>query len=141
MTISSIAITGGAGFLGRHLIALLRSRYPDARLHVADLREAGPADLDPEVKYFGGVNVLDGESLRAPFEGVDAVVHLAGLVSFWRADRDKLYAVNRDGTRNVLLAGARAARPRPGGRMSRISRPPATTQRGFARRCRCELGN
>ena len=106
--IGAVAITGGAGFLGRHLIQLMRSRYPEHPVHVADLRADRPADLDPAVRYFGGVSVLDPASLQPALQGCDAVVHLAGLVSFWRADRAKLYAVNRDGTHNVLVACSRA---------------------------------
>lgn len=107
--IRSVTITGGAGFLGRHLVQLLRSRYPDTAVCVADLRPDRPAELDPAVRYCGGVSVLDPDSLVKALQGADAVVHLAGLVSFWRSDRAKLYAVNRDGTRNVLLACAQTS--------------------------------
>ena len=104
----SVAITGGAGFLGRHLIALFRARHPTAKVHVADVRGDRPPDLDAAVAYHGGVDIRNVDSLTTAFQGVAAVVHLAGLVSFWRADRDRLYAVNRDGTRNVLVACSRA---------------------------------
>lgn len=103
-----VTITGGAGFLGRHLVELLRSRHPVTRVRVADLPADRPADLDGTVAYFGGADVLHPTSLTQPLEGAEAVVHLAGLVSFWRADRARLFAVNRDGTRNVLLACSRA---------------------------------
>lgn len=108
MTITCVTITGGAGFLGRHLVHQLRQRRPDLKVRVADLLRERPADLDPAAEYFGAANVCDAGSLRQSFAGADAVVHLAGLVSFWRSDRDRLYAINRDGTRIVLEACAAA---------------------------------
>lgn len=104
----TVTITGGAGFLGTHLVALLRSRHPGTSVRIADLLRDRPAGLDPAVTWFGGADILDSRSLLPALEGAEAVVHLAGLVSFWRADRPRLFAINRDGTRSVLLACARA---------------------------------
>jgi dihydroflavonol-4-reductase len=102
-----VAITGGAGFLGTHLVPLIRARCPDTRIQVTDALPSRPAGFDAAVTY-ARADVLDLPSLVAAFQGVEAVVHLAGLVSFWRVDRDRLFAINRDGTRNVLRACARA---------------------------------
>ena len=103
-----VAITGGAGFLGRHLVDLLRTRHPGTTVRIVDARVDRPADLDPAVAWFGGADILRPASLEPALDGAEAVVHLAGLISFWRADRRMLFAINGDGTRNVLLACSRA---------------------------------
>jgi dihydroflavonol-4-reductase len=80
-----IAVTGATGFIGRNLVADLVAR-------------------GVEVVAVG--RPLDRASLAKEFSGVDAVVHLAGLVSSLR-DRD-FSAVNVELTRAVAQA-ARAA--------------------------------
>jgi nucleoside-diphosphate-sugar epimerase len=97
--IRRVAITGATGFIGRHLTAHLTSRgvLVDA-IQRPESRHAAPegATVVPAA--------LDAESLRPVFAQVDAVVHLAGVVSSTHA-RD-LADVNVEGTRAV----ARAAR-------------------------------
>jgi dihydroflavonol-4-reductase len=99
----SVAIIGGAGFLGRHLVALLRRRHPGTSVAIADIAHQRPADLDPSVEWFGGVDITQPDSMMLALDGAGAVVHLAGLVSFWQSDRARLYQINKEGTRNVLL--------------------------------------
>src|SRR6185436_12352982 len=52
--------------------------------------------------------ILEPSALLPAFEGADAVVHLAGIVSHWNHDRARLFSVNKEGTRNVLLTCAYA---------------------------------
>ena len=108
----SVAVVGGAGFLGSHVVKLLHRRHPGTQLSVADLKTARPPWLDPSIEWFGGADVLKPETLLPAFEGADAVVHVASFTSFWESDRSRLYEVNKEGTRNVLLtcAWARATR-------------------------------
>ncbi|MEQ8424410.1 MAG: NAD-dependent epimerase/dehydratase family protein, partial [Cyclobacteriaceae bacterium] len=47
-------------------------------------------------------DILDINSLHDALEGVDAVIHTAALVSFNAKDRDQLYKVNVEGTKNVV---------------------------------------
>jgi UDP-glucose 4-epimerase len=73
----NILITGGAGFIGRHLADHLLSR-DDTAVTVIDNESLGDRkqlDLD-RVRFVPG-DLRDREQLRAALEGQDAVVHLA----------------------------------------------------------------
>ena len=100
-----VLITGGFGFLGRHLIEELLTD-PALELVSADL-QASPSLRRDGVVYVGGVNILDPASIGGAVSGAEAVIHLAGLISFWRGDRARLFEVNQVGTRNVADACAR----------------------------------
>ena len=103
-----LVVTGGAGFLGRHLIRQLFRENPSWRVDVVDSVRSRPATLPAEVRFHGGTDILDQDRLSAIFTGADAVFHLAALISFKRGDRDLLYRVNRDGTRSVAAAAVAA---------------------------------
>lgn len=102
-----VLITGGFGFLGRHLVDELAAKAPEVEVVAADL-QGTPAARRDGVHYAGGVDILKPDSIAAAVEGCDAVMHLAGLVSFWSGDRERLFEVNQVGTRNVAMACARA---------------------------------
>ena len=103
-----VVVTGGGGFLAGALVRELRRVAPGLEIVAADLKIDPPEGWDSRVRFHGGVDVTNPETLRGVFRNADAVFHLAGLGSYWRADRDRLYRVNRDGTRNVLDACAAA---------------------------------
>src|SRR5205814_7002397 len=56
-------------------------------------------------------DLLDPDDVAAALDGCDAVFHLAALYSYSRADAAAMEAVNVEGTRVLLDAVARAARP------------------------------
>jgi dihydroflavonol-4-reductase len=105
-----VLITGAFGFLGRHLVDDLLA-VPGLDVVAADV-QASPAERRPGVTYAGGVDILSPESIGRAVSGADAVIHLAGLVSFWSGDKARLFEVNQTGTRNVAdaCAGARVKR-------------------------------
>ncbi len=77
---SHILITGGAGFIGSHLVERLAQRN---RVRVLDnfRRDAlRPAGLDrlPSVELVEG-DVLDPDAVGRAMEGIDRVVHLASI--------------------------------------------------------------
>jgi len=95
-----ILVTGSAGRVGRAVAAALRM---DARaVRGFDLRPSGA----------GGEEVVgsleDGQALSKAMEGVSAVLHLGAFMSWAPEDRDRMFAVNVEGTRRLLDAAAAA---------------------------------
>jgi len=105
-------ITGGAGFIGSHIVDELLRRGDNVR--VLDNFSTGLAPNIAAVRdriTLNEVDIRDLEKIRPCFEGVDYVIHLAALASIPRSIADPITsnAVNIDGTLNVLVA-ARDAR-------------------------------
>jgi nucleoside-diphosphate-sugar epimerase len=104
-----IALTGGTGFVGSHLVDTLCAAGIEPRVLVRDPEAprwiaAAPVQLVPG-------SLADGEALKRLVEGAGTVVHLAGVL---RAARESQFdAGNRQGTGNLIDAmgeGAGAAR-------------------------------
>ena len=80
-----ILITGGAGFIGSHVIRLFVNKYPeDIIVNLDALTYAGNlenlTDIDQKPNYrFAKVNILDAEQLDKTFDeyGITDVIHLA----------------------------------------------------------------
>jgi dihydroflavonol-4-reductase len=96
-------ITGATGFLGRHLVGLLKDEQP---LRVFS-RGATPWDGDPAVETVRG-DITSAADVARAMLGAGCVYHLAGVVSRDPKDDWLLYRVHVDGTRLVCEA-ARAA--------------------------------
>ena len=99
-----ILVTGGAGFIGRQVVADLR--YDGAHVRVVDLQP----HPDPQVAIVRG-DIADPEVVDAAFDGgFDGVVHLAAVTSVLRSieQPELTYRTNVEGTHR-LLEGARAA--------------------------------
>lgn len=99
-------VTGATGFIGRHLVPLLRARHGTVRCLVR-------ATSDRRLLEAAGVDLVEGdicqvEAVRAGLEGCDRVVHLANLYSLWEADPGVYRRINVDGTRVVLEAALEA---------------------------------
>ncbi|GMQ25586.1 NAD-dependent epimerase/dehydratase family protein [Algoriphagus sp. oki45] len=59
--------------------------------------------LDFEVHWHEG-DIRDMESMLSAVKGMDLVVHAAGMVSFHPGEKEALYAINTQGTANVVNA-------------------------------------
>lgn len=102
-------VTGGSGFVGRNLIATLRSRGVEvhalarSRVAMRAVQAVGaipiPGDLDDTV------------ALRSGMEGCDVVFHAAAKVDDWGRYAD-FYRVNVVGTEHVIAAAQAAGVPR-----------------------------
>lgn len=92
-------VTGGAGFVGGHLVAALIGGGHDVR--VFDLNPA------PGVETIVG-SIEDAAAIRLAMAGVDVVYHLAGDAQLWAREADRFDRVNHQGTRTVLAAAADA---------------------------------
>ena len=92
-------VTGGAGFVGKALVRLLRDRGEVVR--VFDL--AAPQTADDMQG-----SITDPNAVAAVMQDVSTVFHLAGNAQLWAKDESTFDAVNRRGTA-VVVAAARKA--------------------------------
>jgi len=98
-----ILVTGGTGFIGSYIIQnLIKKGFA-----VRAIRRSNklPFFISPDilnkVEWMDG-DVLDVVQLDNAMKGVDAVIHSAAMVSFSKKERKKMYAVNIEGTANVV---------------------------------------
>jgi len=91
-----VLITGGAGFLGSHLIQSFRKN--DVATRILDVAERPDWAQGPDVEYFDG-DVRDGAPLHRALTGVDAVIHAAFASP--RQAPEVIKSVNVDGVREV----------------------------------------
>jgi dihydroflavonol-4-reductase len=98
-----VFITGGTGFLGSYIIKELVEKGYEVRAirRSAKLPFYIPASILDRVEWVEG-DVLDLVSLEDAMEGMNAVIHSAGLVSFMSRDRGEMYKVNIEGTANMV---------------------------------------
>lgn len=101
-------ITGGAGFLGRALIADLQDFAPDALITVYSRDEAKHAvcrRLFPSVRYILG-DVRDLRHMSAAMAGHEVVIHMAAMKYVPQAEVNvrECIAVNVQGSQNVVTA-------------------------------------
>jgi len=104
-------VTGGAGFIGSHLVHHLVAAGHDVVV-LDDLSTGRRENLTPvadRLRLLVG-SVTDAEMCRRAMEGVDCVLHHAAVTSVERSVREPMAAheVNTTGTVNVLLAAGDA---------------------------------
>jgi UDP-glucose 4-epimerase len=95
-------VTGGAGFLGSHLVdALLRQGHLVRVLD--DLSSGHRHNLPRQIQFLHG-DITDPTTVEEAFEGIDACFHLAAIASVVRSNREWLrtHEVNLTGTLNIL---------------------------------------
>lgn len=100
---AKVLITGGAGFIGRHVVRqFLEHGWHVVVLDVDEFNESELADAKGLESIQGDINSED--DLREAMQSCDAVVHLAAVVSVPQSiqEPEKTMAVNVIGTRNVL---------------------------------------
>lgn len=91
----TVLITGGAGFVGRHLAkALLRDgrrvRVLDSLIDQVHPNRERPMDLDSDAELIVG-DIRDAEAVSGALKDVDAVIHLAAEVGVGQS----MYAIDR----------------------------------------------
>ena len=102
-----ILITGGTGFIGSHLVEAVCARGEPLRCLIRrDSFKRRPLALPATAELVFG-DLVSGEGLSDALEGVDTVIHLAGVTK--ALSTSEFYSGNARATEN-RRAGGRGAR-------------------------------
>lgn len=100
-----ILVTGGTGFLGAYILQELVQKGYEVR--AIRRSQQTPFYISgsvlSKIEWVSG-DILDVVSLTENMQGIDAVIHAAGKVSFEGRDRSQLFRINVEGTANVVNA-------------------------------------
>lgn len=104
-----ILVTGGAGFIGSHVVKTLRQRYPQAKVRVLHLPKENLFNL----RDVEGVELIAGDvtkqrDVEHAVKGCDVVFHLAAIYALWLPDMSVMDRVNVEGTRRLMQSCVQA---------------------------------
>ncbi len=101
-----VAVTGGTGFVGRHVVRALVDAGCSVRMLVRDPARV-PAELENRCRLVVG-DLLRLADIRALVEGASHVVHMAAVVGSGGMDLEGYRSVHVSGTRMLAEAAADA---------------------------------
>ena len=101
-------VTGGAGFIGSHLVDALIEQGHEVRV-IDNLETGKKENINPKA-VFHKADIRNYDEIAALFSGIDYVFHTAALPRIQPAIKDPLPAhhANATGTLNVLRASQKA---------------------------------
>lgn len=94
-----VLVTGGAGFLGRHIVHALRREGHAVR----SFQRSAAGDLAAAGVEIHRGDIADSGAVSRAVEGCEAVFHVAALAGIW-GKRSTFESINVEGTRHVLEA-------------------------------------
>ncbi|QEH38156.1 3 beta-hydroxysteroid dehydrogenase/Delta 5--_4-isomerase [Aquisphaera giovannonii] len=92
-------VTGGAGFIGGHLVRQLVEAGREVRVIERPGADVGGLPAGVEVRF---ADIRDRDALEPALRGASQVYHLAANPNLWVRDRGEFDAVNHRGAVNVL---------------------------------------
>lgn len=98
-----ILVTGGAGFLGTHLVTRLLN--DGQRVRILEHPDADVTHLPQDDVEIVRVDIRDRAGVDAAVHGCTSIYHLAADPNLWRRKRREFDQVNHLGTVNVLQSG------------------------------------
>lgn len=102
-----IFVTGGTGFLGRHLIAALCRSGASIRLLTRHPEQYPWLGGFPHIEIVKG-DLADRELIMGAVSGSQAIIHAGGMFRFW-GDEDAFMQANALGTQNIVDAAVAAS--------------------------------
>lgn len=104
-----ILVTGGAGFIGSHIVELFQDKADEIRV-LDNLRSGFLHNIAPFKYTFIEGSIMDKALLAKAMEGIDYVFHLAALISVPESMSvpEECVQLNTIGMLNVLDAAAKA---------------------------------
>ena len=94
-------ITGGAGSVGRQLAGMFLAEGRSVRIFDLPFRDFSGLEEEPNVEVVKG-DITEKSAVEKAVDNVGGVLHLAALLPpTSERDRDKTFAVNVEGTRNI----------------------------------------
>ena len=103
-----VLVTGGTGFIGAYIIKELVEKNYSVRAIRRSSKPGSyrvpfyiPQKIFDKVEWTDA-DILDVTSLENAMNGVDAIIHAAGLISFIKRERKQMYKVNVTGTANMV---------------------------------------
>jgi dihydroflavonol-4-reductase len=96
----SILVTGATGFIGANVVRTLLEAGSTVRVLVRPSSNTHNLDNLPIEMVYG--DLLDVPSLRNALKGCHTLYHVAAHYTLWTPDPKTLYAINVDGTTNLL---------------------------------------
>ena len=110
--VTPVLITGGTGFLGSAIVDAIQDKHPEWSVTVLDTKSSSLPRTN--VAYVIG-DVTNRDCVNAVVDNVkpSVIIHSAGLVPqlagrYGRKDKDRVFNVNVNGTRNMLAAAKKA---------------------------------
>lgn len=102
-TNSKVLVTGGTGFLGAYIIRqLVEDGYAVRAIRRGKTQPVFIPETVWEKVEWVSADILDVVGVEEAMDGMDAVVHAAGKVSFSSGDRSEIFHTNIDGTANIV---------------------------------------
>lgn len=102
METMKVLVTGGSGFVGAQVARLLVAESHQVRLL---LRPTSPRLLIHDLPFEEWIgDIQDPHAVMSAVAGCSVVFHVAGFVSHWSRDKERLYRINQEGTRHVVAA-------------------------------------
>jgi dihydroflavonol-4-reductase len=99
-----IAVTGANGLLGSFMVRkLVAESIPFVALKRQNSDVSLLEDIASKINW-RNAEINDPECLAEALIGVSGVIHTAAVVSYHKRDKDKLFKVNVEGTKNVVNA-------------------------------------
>ncbi|KAL4793212.1 hypothetical protein BDV19DRAFT_367192 [Aspergillus venezuelensis] len=111
MSIKSVVISGGSGFVGAAIARAFAEWRPECAITIIDLQPPGPTHIVPDNASFIQADIINAAEVAKALEQArpDVVIHTAGIVPglaerFGRRLEKHVWQTNFVGTKNMLEA-------------------------------------